>query len=70
MNRYIAHPWHGIPLSKEQPNVVNAFIEVTPSDTVKYELDKITGILKIDRPQLFSNICPTLYGIIPQTLCG
>ena len=70
MNRYIAHPWHGIPLGKEQPNVVNAFIEVTPSDTVKYELDKITGILKIDRPQLFSNICPTLYGIIPQTLCG
>ncbi|MGI6413205.1 MAG: inorganic pyrophosphatase [Syntrophomonadaceae bacterium] len=70
MNRYIAHPWHGVPLGQEQPNVVNAFIEITPSDTVKYELDKITGILKIDRPQLFSNICPTLYGILPQTLCG
>jgi inorganic pyrophosphatase len=70
MNSYVAHPWHGVPLGIEQPNIVNAFIEVTPSDTVKYELDKLTGILRIDRPQLFSNICPTLYGMLPQTLCG
>jgi inorganic pyrophosphatase len=41
-----------------------------PSDTVKYELDKDTGLLKIDRPQRFSNVCPTLYGFIPQTHCG
>jgi inorganic pyrophosphatase len=40
------------------------------TDTVKYELDKATGILKVDRPQKFSNTCPTLYGFIPQTLCG
>lgn len=70
MNKYVVHPWHGIPLGENQPNIVNAFIEVTPSDTVKYELDKHTGILMIDRPQLFSNICPTLYGLIPQTYCG
>ena len=70
MNKFVAHPWHGIPLGEEQPYIVNAFIEVTPSDTVKYELDKTTGILKIDRPQLFSNICPTLYGMLPQTYCG
>ncbi|MGI6225268.1 MAG: inorganic pyrophosphatase [Peptococcales bacterium] len=67
MNTFIAHPWHGIPLGKEQPYIVNVFIEVTPSDTVKYELDKETGLLKVDRPQLFSNICPTLYGMLPQT---
>lgn len=70
MRTFIAHPWHGISLGGEQPHIVNAFIEVTPSDTVKYELDKATGILKIDRPQLFSNICPTLYGMLPQTYCG
>jgi inorganic pyrophosphatase len=70
MNKYVAHPWHGIPLGEAHPYIVNAFIEVTPSDTVKYELDKTTGILKIDRPQLFSNICPTLYGMLPQTYCG
>lgn len=70
MNTHVAHPWHGIPLGEEYPDIVNAFIEVTPSDTVKYELDKTTGILKIDRPQLFSNICPSLYGMIPQTYCG
>lgn len=70
MNRFTAHPWHGVPLGEQQPNVVNAYIEVTPSDTVKYELDKLTGILKIDRPQLFSNVCPTLYGMLPQTFCG
>lgn len=64
------HPWHGIPLGEKQPDIVNAYIEVTPSDTVKYELDKETGLLMIDRPQLFSNICPTLYGLIPQTYCG
>ena len=70
MNKYVAHPWHGISLGVHQPDVVNAFIEVTPSDTVKYELDKTTGLLKIDRPQLFSNVCPTLYGLLPQTYCG
>lgn len=70
MNSYVAHPWHGVSLGEEQPYIVNAFIEITPSDTVKYELDKTTGILKIDRPQLYSNTCPTLYGMLPQTFCG
>jgi len=49
--------------------VVTSFIEVIPSDTVKYEIDKKTGYLKIDRPQKFSNIVPALYGFIPQTYC-
>ena len=64
------HPWHGIPIGDDAPRTVSAFIEIVPTDTVKYELDKQTGYLKVDRPQKFSNICPTLYGFIPQTFCG
>jgi len=67
--RYTSHPWHGIDIGKEAPEVVTSFIEVIPSDTVKYEIDKQTGYLKIDRPQKFSNIVPALYGFIPQTYC-
>lgn len=70
MNKFVAHPWHGISLYDQEAKVVNAFIELTPSDTVKYELNKETGLLSIDRPQAFSNICPTLYGMVPQTYCG
>jgi len=65
-----AHPWHGISLGPESPKVVTAFIEVVPTDTVKYEIDKTTGYLKVDRPQKFSNIIPALYGFLPQTYCG
>lgn len=67
---YRAHPWHGIPAGDPAAGAVNAYIEIVPSDTVKYELDKQSGILKIDRPQKFSNQCPTLYGFIPRTYCG
>ena len=41
-----------------------------PTDTVKYELDKDTGYLRIDRPQKFSNVVPALYGFLPRTYCG
>lgn len=69
-NQYKAHPWHGIDTGGDAPMVVNAFIEIVPSDTVKYEIDKQSGYLKVDRPQKFSNAIPTLYGFIPQTYCG
>jgi len=65
-----AHPWHGIKPGDNAPTIVTAFIEIVPSDTVKYEIDKETGYLKIDRPQKFSNMIPTLYGFIPQTYCA
>jgi inorganic pyrophosphatase len=65
-----AHPWHGIHPGEKAPSIVTAFIEIVPSDTVKYEIDKTTGYLKIDRPQKFSNTVPTLYGFIPQTYCA
>jgi inorganic pyrophosphatase len=68
--RYRAHPWHGIFIGHDAPAIVAAYIEIVPTDTVKYEMDKTTGILKVDRPQKYSSSCPTLYGFIPQTYCG
>ena len=64
-----AHPWHGISAGTDVPNVVNVFVEIVPSDTIKYEIDKQSGYLKVDRPQQFSNIIPALYGFIPRTYC-
>lgn len=64
------HPWHGIEIGSKSPDVVKVFIEIVPGDTMKYELDKESGYLKVDRPQRFSNICPMPYGFIPQTLCA
>ena len=68
-DRYKLHPWHGVEAGVQAPELVTAYIEITPSDTVKYEIDKDSGILKVDRPQLFSNVVPALYGFIPQTYC-
>ena len=65
-----AHPWHGIDAGADAPTVVNAYIEIVPTDAVKYELDKQTGHLRVDRPQRFSSMCPAPYGFIPQTFCG
>lgn len=49
---------------------MTAFIEMTPMDVIKYEVDKETGYLKVDRPQTGSSTPPTLYGFIPRTYCG
>lgn len=65
-----SHPWHGASPGDETPHLVTSYIEIVPTDVVKYELDKLTGILRVDRPQKFSNVCPTLYGLVPRTLCG
>ena len=59
-----SHPWHGIPIGEDAPQIVNTYVETVPSDTVKYEIDKKSGFLKVDRPQKYSSICPTLYGFI------
>ena len=66
----IAHPWHGVPLGDRAPDFVTCYIEIVPTDTVKYELDKLTGLLKVDRPQKFSNVAPSLYGFLPRTYCA
>lgn len=65
-----AHPWHGIDPGQNCPDELRVFIEIVPTDTVKYEVDKKTGYLSLDRPQKFSNIVPSLYGFIPRTYCG
>ncbi len=65
-----AHPWHGVALGDEAPRLVTAYVEIVPTDTVKYEADKASGILRLDRPQQYSNVCPSLYGFLPRTLCA
>jgi inorganic pyrophosphatase len=65
-----AHPWHGIPIGGDAPGEVTVFVEIVPGDTVKYEVDKETGYLKIDRPQQYSNVVPANYGFIPRTYCA
>lgn len=73
MNEAIAyrpHPWHGLDPGPDFPETVICYIELVPSDGVKYEVDKHTGYLKVDRPQRFSNYCPTLYGFVPRTYCA
>ncbi len=67
--RFKSHPWHGISIGENTPDEVSVFVEVVPTDTVKYEVDKATGYLKVDRPQKYSNYIPALYGFIPQTYC-
>ncbi|AWV89246.1 inorganic pyrophosphatase [Bradymonas sediminis] len=68
--RWRPHPWHGLSAGPDMPSVVHAYIELTPFDSVKYEIDKETGYLRVDRPQRYSSQPPALYGFIPRTYCG
>jgi inorganic pyrophosphatase len=68
--RWRPHPWHGLDAGDDAPHVVNVYVEITPSDTIKYEIDKATGYLRVDRPQRGSAQPPTLYGFVPRTYCG
>jgi inorganic pyrophosphatase len=67
--KYTAHPWHGLSIGEKYPEVINSFIEIIPKDAIKYEVDKASGYIIIDRPQKFSNHMPCLYGFVPQTYC-
>ncbi len=68
--RWRPHPWHGLEAGDDPPRRVNAYVELTPFDLVKYEVDKVTGYLRVDRPQRTSSQPPSLYGFIPRTYCG
>lgn len=68
--RWRPHPWHGLDIGEDSPAVVSAFIEVTSFDAIKYEVDKLTGYMRVDRPQRSSSMPPSLYGFIPRTYCG
>ena len=63
------HPWHGLTPGEHAPAHVNVFVEMTPFDHVKYEIDKSTGFIHVDRPQRTTAQMPCLYGFIPQTYC-
>ena len=69
-SRWRPHPWHGLEPGADAPRIVNAYIEITPFDLMKYEVDKASGYLRVDRPQRTSSQPPCLYGFIPQSYCG
>lgn len=69
-SRFRPHPWHGLAIGPQPPELLNAFIEITPFDLIKYEVDKDSGYLRIDRPQRGSSQPPALYGFIPRTYCA
>ncbi len=64
-----SNPWHTVPVGKGAPDVVNAIIEIPQNTRAKYELDKETGLLKMDRVLYSSHYYPANYGFIPQTYC-
>jgi inorganic pyrophosphatase len=70
VNLFRPHPWHGLEVGPDPPDVLNAYIEITPFDLMKYEVDKVSGYLRVDRPQRSSAQHPTLYGFVPRTYCG
>ena len=65
---YVLHPWHGAHYGKNAPQEVNALIEIPKGSSCKYEIDKPTGLLKLDRVIYSSFHYPINYGFIPQTL--
>ena len=65
---YTLHPWHGAHYGEEAPKIVNALIEIPQGSKTKYEIDKKTGLLKLDRVIYSSFHYPINYGFIPQTL--
>lgn len=64
----VLHPWHGATYGNKAPNIVNAMIEIPQGSRTKYEIDKETGLLKLDRVIYSSFHYPVNYGFIPQTL--
>ena len=64
---YVLHPWHGAHFGEDAPQLVNALIEIPQGSKSKYEIDKKTGLLKLDRVIYSSFYYPVNYGFIPQT---
>ena len=65
----ILHPWHSLPVGDKVPEIVNAIIEIPMGSKVKYELDKRSGLIKVDRILYGAVFYPANYGFIPQTYC-
>ncbi len=64
----MTHPWHDVPIGEDAPNEFSVVIEVSKGSKVKYEIDKDTGLLQVDRILYSSVVYPENYGFIPQTL--
>lgn len=62
------HAWHDVPLGPDCPDILNGIIEIPAGSKVKYELDKDSGLIKVDRVLYSSVMYPANYGFIPQTL--
>jgi len=64
------HPWHEVAVGENAPQILNAVIEIPKGSKAKYELDKASGLIKMDRI-LFSSVqYPANYGFIPRSYCG
>ncbi|MNJ96728.1 Inorganic pyrophosphatase [compost metagenome] len=64
------NPWHDVVIGKEVPEILNSIIEIPRFSKTKFEMDKQTGLLKVDRVLYSSVHYPANYGFIPQTYCG
>ncbi|KAK1434947.1 hypothetical protein QVD17_00702 [Tagetes erecta] len=64
-----SHPWHDLEIGPGAPAVFNCVIEISKGSKVKYELDKKTGLIKVDRVLYSSVVYPHNYGFVPRTLC-
>ena len=64
------HPWHQVSPGKNAPEIVTAVIEIPKGTRGKYEIDKISGMIKLDRVLQTSMVYPSNYGFIPQSYCG
>lgn len=63
------NPWHAVSCGEEAPEFVNAIIEIPKGSRAKYELDKDSGLIKLDRVLYSSMFYPSNYGFIPRTYC-
>src|SRR5262245_53891563 len=63
------NPWHDVEIGSEAPKLVQAIVEIPKGSKVKYELDKASGLIKVDRVLMSSVIYPANYGFIPRTYC-
>lgn len=64
-----SNPWHAVEIGSKAPDIVNGIIEIPKHTRAKYELDKDSGLLKLDRVLYSSVYYPANYGFIPQTYC-
>jgi len=63
------NPWHDVAIGEGAPEYFNTIIEIPIGSRIKYELDKDTGLLKVDRVLFSAVYYPANYGFIPQTFC-